>query len=83
MLHRIHVLTYSCFSLKDFEIDEESYEYRALHPVASQKQPSLVEEHFEPVMEDEDQSDDVASPSELSDEEPSNEDGKTKKSRIR
>ncbi|XP_015902996.3 uncharacterized protein LOC107435875 [Ziziphus jujuba] len=39
------------FENKDFEIDELSQEYLSLHPVASQKNPSLVEEHFEAVME--------------------------------
>lgn len=43
------------FENKDFEVDEQSQEYLALHPVASTKQPSLVDEHFEPVMDDEDQ----------------------------
>lgn len=40
--------------MQEFEIDESSREYLALHPVASTKQPSLVDEHFDPVMEDED-----------------------------
>ncbi|XP_062111985.1 uncharacterized protein LOC133823328 [Humulus lupulus] len=45
------------FESKDFEIDEFSQEYRALHPVAStKKQPSLVEEHFESVSEGEEAS---------------------------
>uniref|UniRef100_A0A2N9HUK5 Uncharacterized protein n=1 Tax=Fagus sylvatica TaxID=28930 RepID=A0A2N9HUK5_FAGSY len=44
------------FNNEEFEIDEASGEYLALHPVSSMKQPSLVDEHFEPVMEDEDQS---------------------------
>lgn len=47
---------YLFFIVQDYEIDELSNEYLALHPLASQKQPSLVEEHFEPAMEDEDQS---------------------------
>lgn len=38
--------------LQNFEINELSPEYLALHPVASTKQPSLVEEHFEPVLEE-------------------------------
>nr|XP_023872476.1 nucleolar protein 10 [Quercus suber] len=42
------------FRDEEFEIDESSREYLALHPVASTKQPSLVDEHFDPVMEDED-----------------------------
>ncbi|KAB1222200.1 Nucleolar protein 10 [Morella rubra] len=44
------------FSDKNFEIDEESFEYLSYNPMSSKKQPSLVEEHFEPVMEDADQS---------------------------
>lgn len=53
------------FENKDFEIDEQSYEYLALHPMAAQqKQPSsLLKEHFEPV-EDEDDSDVSAASSE-------------------
>ncbi|KAF7146569.1 hypothetical protein RHSIM_Rhsim04G0111000 [Rhododendron simsii] len=42
------------FENKNFEVDETSAEYLALHPVASLKKPSLVDEHFEAVMEDED-----------------------------
>lgn len=41
--------------VKDFEIDEYSQEYKALHPVSSNKRASLVEEHFRPIMEDEDE----------------------------
>ncbi|KAL3534586.1 hypothetical protein ACH5RR_003047 [Cinchona calisaya] len=41
------------FENKDFEIDKLSQEYLAFYPMASTKQPSLVEEHFEPVMADE------------------------------
>ncbi|KAL0866354.1 hypothetical protein Bca101_045472 [Brassica carinata] len=39
------------FHNPEFQIDPESYEYRVLHPVASSstKQPSLLDEHFEPV----------------------------------
>lgn len=40
------------FCVQDFEVDEQSQEYMSLHPISSKKQPSLVEEHFEPVMED-------------------------------
>lgn len=40
------------FKNENFEINELSPEYLALHPVASTKQPSLVEEHFEPVLEE-------------------------------
>lgn len=61
------------FENKDYQIDEFSQEYIALHPMATQKQSSLVEEHFEPVMEDdEDQSlsdSDVSAASESSDDE--------------
>ncbi|THG03512.1 nucleolar protein 10 [Camellia sinensis] len=58
------------FENKDFEVDEFSQEYLALHPMASKKQPSLVEEHFEPVMEDDEQdlSDFDASPASSSSE---------------
>lgn len=43
------------FENKDFEVDEQSQEYLALHPLApTTKQPSFVEEHFEPVAGDED-----------------------------
>lgn len=44
------------FCIQNFEIDEESFEYLSYNPMSSKKQPSLVEEHFEPVMEDADQS---------------------------
>lgn len=55
--------------VQDYEIDEYSQEYKALHPVSSKKQPSLMEEHFRPVMEDEDQnSDSDASATSLSSE---------------
>ncbi|KAF9591603.1 hypothetical protein IFM89_004832 [Coptis chinensis] len=50
------------FENKDFEVDEFSKEYQALHPMPSKKQTSLIEEHFEPVMEeDEEHSDSDAS----------------------
>ncbi|GMY19372.1 nucleolar protein 10 [Fagus crenata] len=67
------------FNNEEFEIDEASGEYLALHPVSSMKQPSLVDEHFEPVMEDEDQSlsdSDDSEASELS------EGGTKKKARV-
>ncbi|KAM7505254.1 hypothetical protein LguiB_004158 [Lonicera macranthoides] len=54
------------FENKDFEVDEFSPEYLALHPLATTTQPSLVEEHFEAVSEDGDQS--------LSDPQPSDDD---------
>ncbi|KAK8514652.1 hypothetical protein V6N13_103191 [Hibiscus sabdariffa] len=44
------------FENKDFEIDDRSQEYLALHPMGSKKQSSLVEEHFDPIMENDDQS---------------------------
>ncbi|XP_027069093.1 uncharacterized protein [Coffea arabica] len=69
------------FENKDFEIDEFSQEYLAFHPIASTKQPSLVEEHFEPVMEDEDldaDDSDVSAASQSSDNEDA---GGRKKSR--
>ncbi|XP_050232794.1 uncharacterized protein LOC126681311 [Mercurialis annua] len=52
------------FANEDFEIDEKSHEYMALHPMATQKQPTLVEEHFEPIMDDEDQNSSDAATSE-------------------
>ncbi|XP_027175939.1 nucleolar protein 10 [Coffea eugenioides] len=70
------------FENKDFEIDEFSQEYLAFHPIASTKQPSLVEEHFEPVMEDEDldaDDSDVSAASQSSDNEDA---GGRKKSRV-
>ncbi|KAL2895876.1 Nucleolar protein 10 [Bienertia sinuspersici] len=41
------------FNNPDYEIDEKSEEYLALHPIAPQKQTALLDEHFEPVLEDE------------------------------
>ncbi|CDP09542.1 unnamed protein product [Coffea canephora] len=70
------------FENKDFEIDEFSQEYLAFHPIASTKQPSLVEEHFEPVMEDEDldaDDSDVSAAGQSSDNEDA---GGRKKSRV-
>ncbi|XP_051138848.1 uncharacterized protein LOC127256742 [Andrographis paniculata] len=40
----------SMFENKDFEVDEFSQEYRALHPMA--KNPTLLEEHFKTVPDD-------------------------------
>uniref|UniRef100_A0A0E0L794 Uncharacterized protein n=1 Tax=Oryza punctata TaxID=4537 RepID=A0A0E0L794_ORYPU len=45
------------FENKDFEIDEQSREYLALHPQTSLKEPRLIEEHFETVSDDEEQED--------------------------
>ncbi|PSS33523.1 Nucleolar protein [Actinidia chinensis var. chinensis] len=74
------------FENKDFEVDEFSSEYLALHPMAAKKQPSLVEEHFEPVMEDEDQSQshsDASTASQSSEEDRTDDKRKSKsKSRI-
>ncbi|KAJ6778856.1 hypothetical protein OIU74_002609 [Salix koriyanagi] len=67
------------FEDKDFEIDENSAEYLALHPMASMKQPSLVAEHFEPLTEDEDQSLSDSDNSAASGDEHSNENTKFKK----
>ncbi|GMH01582.1 hypothetical protein Nepgr_003421 [Nepenthes gracilis] len=39
------------FRNEDFQIDEQSTEFKALHPVASEKKPSLIEDYFDPVME--------------------------------
>ncbi|KAJ8760078.1 hypothetical protein K2173_010934 [Erythroxylum novogranatense] len=63
------------FRDENYEIDELSQEYKALHPMASEKRPSLVEEHFDPVKEDEDQSlsdTDASKASESSEDEPDN-----------
>ncbi|CAN1795543.1 Nucleolar protein 10 [Linum perenne] len=44
------------FENKEFEVDETSPEYLALHPMASTtKQPSSLEDYFEPIAEDEEQ----------------------------
>lgn len=39
------------FEDKDFEIDQSSKEYLALHPMGTTKQHSLLDEHFEPIPE--------------------------------
>jgi ribosome biogenesis protein ENP2 len=52
----LYILLSTITFVQDFEIDENSTEYLALHPMASMKQPSLVAEHFELLTEDEDQS---------------------------
>ena len=62
----------SDFRVQDFEVDELSQEYMSLHPMPSKKQPSLVEEHFQPVMED---IDETSSDSDAS-EEPQSSEGK-------
>lgn len=66
---------------QDFEIKDTSQEYLALHPMGSKKQTSLLNEHFEPVMSDDDQSlsDSDASTS-SHDDEPAN--GAKEKSRV-
>ncbi|TYK06958.1 nucleolar protein 10 [Cucumis melo var. makuwa] len=68
--------------ITNFEIDELSQEYLALHPMASTKQPSLVEEHFQPVLEDSDEnlSNSEASVESDSEDEPSND--KHKRARV-
>lgn len=72
--------------MQDFEVDENSLEYLALHPLAPTAQPSLVEEHFEPVIEDEDHSfsDSDASAASLAshDEDKNNRSKDGKKSRV-
>ncbi|KAJ8570780.1 hypothetical protein K7X08_037752 [Anisodus acutangulus] len=71
------------FEIGDFEIDENSHEYRALHPMPSLKQPSLVEEHFEPVMGGEEPSDSDASvATQSSEDEQVNEKSSRKKSKV-
>ncbi|KAJ6805235.1 nucleolar protein 10 [Iris pallida] len=62
------------FENEDFQIDEQSTEYLSLHPQSSsRKHPSLIDEHFEPIMEvdEEQESDSDASiASQSSEEEP-------------
>ncbi|KAL2226312.1 UNVERIFIED_CONTAM: hypothetical protein Sindi_1989900, partial [Sesamum indicum] len=57
----------------DFEVDEFSNEYLSLHPMPSTtKKPSLLEEHFEAVEEEDEKAiggSDASSASELSDDE--------------
>lgn len=50
---------------QDFEVDEASEEYlsRHAHSLRNKKRPSLIEEHFEPVLEDEQEGDDGPSDS--------------------
>ncbi|XP_010524511.1 PREDICTED: nucleolar protein 10 [Tarenaya hassleriana] len=69
------------FQNPDFQIDKESKEYMALHPIAasSEKQASLLEEHFEPV-EDSEKSDSDAS--ESSDDEMTRRDRKSKAPKL-
>ncbi|CAN4118264.1 unnamed protein product [Withania somnifera] len=66
----------------DFEIDENSHEYRALHPMPSLKQPSLVEEHFQPVMDGEEHSDSDESAATESLEDEQHEKNSRKKGRV-
>lgn len=64
--------------MQDFEVDEFSKEYLALHPMpATTNKPSLLEEHFEALSEDDEQSisgSDVPSEDDLEDT-----DGKSKR----
>lgn len=73
------ILPSNITSLQDFEIDENSAEYLAFHPMASMKQPSLVAEHFELLTEDEDQGLSDSDNSAASGDEHSNENTKFKK----
>uniref|UniRef100_A0A2P2KSK5 Uncharacterized protein MANES_15G116200 n=1 Tax=Rhizophora mucronata TaxID=61149 RepID=A0A2P2KSK5_RHIMU len=73
------------FTDENYEIDELSQEYRALHPMAPEKRPSLVEEHFDPVMENEDQDlsdSDASAVSQSSEDEPGNTKNKKRKSQV-
>ncbi|KAA8517258.1 hypothetical protein F0562_017490 [Nyssa sinensis] len=76
----------SMFENKDFQVDEFSQEYLSLHPMPSKKEPSLVEEHFEPILEDDDQSfsdSDASAGPQLSEDEHANGKNKSqKKSRV-
>ncbi|PKU84456.1 nucleolar protein 10 [Dendrobium catenatum] len=69
------------FENKDFEVDELSREYLSLHPQSTKKNSSLIEEYFDPVMEDEEEgtSSSDASVASQSLEEESDEDKKHKK----
>ncbi|XP_061356188.1 uncharacterized protein LOC133300623 [Gastrolobium bilobum] len=60
------------FTNENFEIKESSQEYLALHPMGSKKQTSLLEEHFEPVMSDDDQDLRDSDASASSEDEPAN-----------
>lgn len=82
-LNCYHHLMFLLILIQDYEIDEQSQEFLALHPMASKKQPSLVEEHFEPVMDNKDQitsDSDVSEASQSSDDFPVNHKSKRKKS---
>ncbi|BAU02650.1 uncharacterized protein HKW66_Vig0121780 [Vigna angularis] len=68
------------FTDEDFEIKDTSQEYLALHPMGSKKQTSLLNEHFEPVMSDDDQSLSDSDASTSSHDEPAN--GVKDKSRV-
>uniref|UniRef100_A0A5B7AG30 Putative nucleolar protein 10 n=1 Tax=Davidia involucrata TaxID=16924 RepID=A0A5B7AG30_DAVIN len=74
------------FENKDYQVDEFSQEYLSLHPMPSKKQPSLVEEHFEPILEDDDQSfsdsDASAGPQSSEDEHANGKNKSQKKSRV-
>ncbi|KAK6115501.1 hypothetical protein DH2020_007770 [Rehmannia glutinosa] len=72
------------FENKDFEVDEFSQEYMALHPMASSttKKPSLLDEHFETVEGEDDQGisgSDVSAASGSSEDELENTNSKSKK----
>ncbi|KAL2626174.1 hypothetical protein AAZV13_07G096200 [Glycine max] len=68
------------FTNEEFEIKDSSQEYLALHPMGSKKQTSLLKEHFEPVMSDDDQSLSDSDASTSSQDEPAN--GMKDKSRV-
>lgn len=65
------------FENKAFAIDEESEEYLAQHHSQAKKKGLLIEEHFEPVVEDIDESD----PSSASEDDASDEEGRARKKR--
>lgn len=80
------LLRYHCnvfWFLQDYEVDKDSLEYLALHPLAPTTQPSLVEEHFDPVI-DEDHNSDASTASVASDDEDKDDRSKDgKKSHVR
>ncbi|KAL1564819.1 nucleolar protein 10-like [Salvia divinorum] len=71
----------SMFEDKDFEVDEFSKEYLALHPMpATTNKPSLLEEHFEALSEDDEQS--ISGSDAPSEDDLENTDGNKRKSQV-
>ncbi|PWA65598.1 embryo sac development arrest 7 [Artemisia annua] len=72
LFFKYHTLFVPVNPIEDFEVFENSLEYRALHPLTAPAQQSLVKEHFEPIEEDGDQSISDAEDDQSSDDEPAN-----------